>query len=155
MRGRVGPVIRAKKKIRVGINGFGRIGRLFYRIAHARKDEFEVVQVNDLTDDPTMEYLLKYDTILGRFDGDLEPGGRNEFFVDGQRVLVTSEKDPADIGWGELGVDIVLESTGVHRTKEKAGKHLAAGAKKVVISSPAKGEVDATVVIGVNHMRLS
>jgi glyceraldehyde 3-phosphate dehydrogenase len=151
MRGRVGPVIRAKRKIRVGINGFGRIGRLFFRIAHARSEEFEVVHVNDLTDDPTMEYLLKYDSIFGRFDGVVEPGALGEFFVDGRRVLVTAEKDPAAIKWGDLGVDVVLEATGVFRSKEKAGKHLEGGAKRVVISAPAKGEVDATVVVGVNH----
>lgn len=151
MGGHVGAVVRAKKKVRVGINGFGRIGRLFFRIAHARREELEVVWVNDLTDDPTMEYLLRYDTVFGRFEGAIDPGGRGEFFVDGKRVLVTGEKDPAGIKWGDLGVDIVLESTGHFRSKDKAAKHLAGGAKKVIISSPAKGEVDATVVIGVNH----
>ena len=151
MRGRVGAVIRANRKVRVGINGFGRIGRLFFRIAHARADEFEVVQVNDLTTDPTMEYLLKYDSVFGRFDGSVEAGGPGEFFVDGRRVLVTGEKDPAAIGWGKLGVDVVLEATGVFRSRDKAAKHLEAGAKKVVISAPAKGDVDATVVVGVNH----
>ena len=155
MRGRVGPVIKAKRKIRVGINGFGRIGRLFFRIAHLRRDELEVVHVNDLTDDPTMEYLLKYDSVFGRFEGDLDPGGRGEFFVDGNRVLVTNEKDPAAIRWGDLGVEVVLESTGAFRSRDKAAKHLVGGAKKVVLSAPAKGEVDATVVIGVNHGRLT
>ena len=154
MRGRVGAVIHADRKVRVGINGFGRIGRLFFRIAHARPDEFEVVQVNDLTNDPTMEYLLKYDSVFGRFDGKLEPGGPGEFFVDGRRTLVTSERDPAAIEWGKLGVDVVLEATGVFRSREKAALHLAAGAKKVVISAPAKGAVDATVVVGVNHQAL-
>jgi glyceraldehyde 3-phosphate dehydrogenase len=154
MRGHVGAVIRSKRKVRVGINGFGRIGRLFFRIAHARGEEMEVVHVNDLTDDPTLEYLLKYDSVFGRFDGKLEPGGAAEFFVDGRRIAVTSEKDPTKIPWGAAGVDIVLESTGVFRTQEKASLHLQAGAKKVVLSSPAKGAVDATVVIGVNHASL-
>jgi glyceraldehyde 3-phosphate dehydrogenase len=155
MSAKVGAVIRAKKKVRVGINGFGRIGRLFFRIAYARPEELEVVWVNDLTDDPTMEYLLKYDTVFGRFDGKLDPGGKGEFFIDGKRVLVTGEKDPANLKWGDLGVDIVLESTGHFRSKDKAAKHLAGGAKKVIISAPAKGEVDATVVIGVNHEQLT
>src|SRR5436190_19174989 len=131
MRGRVGAAIRAKRKARVGINGFGRIGRLFFRIAHARPEELEVVHVNDLTNDPTMEYLLRYDSVFGRFDGVVKGGGPGEFFVDGRRVLFTSEKDPAAIGWGNLGVDIVLESTGVFRSREKAAKHLEAGAKTV------------------------
>jgi glyceraldehyde 3-phosphate dehydrogenase len=154
MAARVGATIRAQKKVRVGINGFGRIGRLFFRIAHARSEELEVVWVNDLTDDPTMEYLLKYDTVFGRFEGQIDPGGKGEFFADGRRVRVTSEKDPAAIKWGELGVEIVLESTGAFRSREKAAKHLQGGARKVIISAPAKGAVDATVVIGVNHDRL-
>ncbi len=111
--------------------------------------------MNDLTDDPTMEYLLKYDTVFGRFEGALDPGGKGEFFVDGKRVLVTGEKDPSSIKWGDLGVDVVLEATGHFRSKDKAAKHLAGGAKKVIISAPAKGEVDATIVIGVNHEQLS
>ena len=151
MSGRIGPVIHAKKKLRVGVNGFGRIGRLFFRIAHARREELEVVWVNDLTDDPTMEYLLRYDTVFGRFDAEVRPGARGEFFVDERRVRVTSEKDPAAIRWGELGVDIVLESTGAFRSRDKAAKHLQGGAKKVVISAPAKGAIDATIVIGVNE----
>jgi glyceraldehyde 3-phosphate dehydrogenase len=148
---RVGPVIRSTKKLRVGINGFGRVGRLFFRIAHARPEELEVVWVNDLTDDPTMEYLLRYDTVFGRFDGAVVPGARGEFLVDGRSVRVTSQRDPVAIDWGKLGVDVVLESSGAFRSREKAAKHLAGGAKKVIISAPAKGPVDATVVIGVNH----
>ncbi|HZU98644.1 MAG TPA: type I glyceraldehyde-3-phosphate dehydrogenase [Planctomycetota bacterium] len=144
-------MIRAEKKLRIGINGFGRIGRLFFRIARARREELEVVWVNDLTDDPTMEYLLRYDTVFGRFEGEVEPGARGEFFVDGQRVRVSSEKDPAAIKWGDLGVDLVLESTGAFRSREKAARHLLGGARKVILSAPAKGAVDATVVIGVNH----
>ena len=111
MSARIGATIRALKKVRIGINGFGRIGRLFFRIAHARPEELEVVWVNDLTDDPTMEYLLKYDTVFGRFGGQIDSGGKGEFFADGRPVRVTSEKDPAAIKWGELGVEIVLEST--------------------------------------------
>jgi glyceraldehyde 3-phosphate dehydrogenase len=148
---RVGSVIRANKKLKIGINGFGRIGRLAFRAMYQRPEEFEVVWVNDLTDDPTLEYLLQYDTVHGRFDGELEPGGLGEFFIDGKRVHVTSERDPSKIQWAEKGVDIVLECTGVFTTREKAAMHLAGGAKKVVISAPAKSEVDATIVIGVNH----
>jgi glyceraldehyde 3-phosphate dehydrogenase len=154
MRGRVGPVIRAKKKVRVGINGFGRIGRLFFRIAHARREELEVVHVNDLTDDPTMEYLLRYDSVFGRFDARVDSGGAGEFFVDGRRVTVSCEKDPSKIPWGTHGVDVVLESTGAFRTREKCALHVQAGARKVVLSAPARGAVDATIVVGVNHDRL-
>ncbi|MGE0712785.1 MAG: type I glyceraldehyde-3-phosphate dehydrogenase [Planctomycetota bacterium] len=143
--------VQAKRKLKVGINGFGRIGRLAFRIMVARKEEFEVVWVNDLTDDPTLEYLLKYDTVHGRFQANLEPGGLGEFFIDGRRVNVTSERDPAAIKWGDLGVDVVLECTGAFRSRDKAAKHLVGGAKRVVISAPAKGEVDATIVLGVNE----
>ncbi len=151
MRGRIGRVIKAERKIRVGINGFGRIGRLFFRIAHARPEELEVVHVNDLTDDPTMEYLLRYDSVFGRFDGRVEGAGSGEFLVDGRRVTVSTSKDPAAIPWGDLGCEIVLEATGAFRTREKAALHLKGGARKVVLTAPAKGPVDATVVIGVNH----
>ncbi len=147
---RVGAVARAKRKVTVGINGFGRIGRLALRAMCARKEEFEVVWVNDLTDDPTLEYLLKYDTVHGRFEGNLEPGGLGEFFVDGKRVLVTAERDPAKVKWGDLGVDVVLECSGAFRKRADAAKHLAGGAKRVAISAPAKGEIDATIVLGVN-----
>ncbi|HBP20804.1 MAG TPA: type I glyceraldehyde-3-phosphate dehydrogenase, partial [Planctomycetes bacterium] len=142
--------VQAKRKLKIGINGFGRIGRLVFRVMCARPDEFEVVWVNDLTDDPTLEYLLKYDTVHGRFQGKLEPGGLGEFFVDGRRVLVTSERDPSKIKWGDLGVDVVLECTGVFRTRAKAALHLEGGAKRVALSAPAKDEVDATIVLGVN-----
>lgn len=148
---RTSSFVRAKRKLKIGINGFGRIGRLAFRIMCARSEEFEVVWVNDLTDDPTLEYLLKYDTVHGRFEGSLEPGGLGEFFIDGNRVVVTSERDPAKIKWGDLGVDVVLECTGVFRDKTLAGKHLLGGAKRVALSAPAKGEIDATVVFGVNH----
>ena len=147
----VNPYVRSKRKLKIGINGFGRIGRLVFRICVARPEEFEVVWVNDLTDDPTLEYLLKYDTVHGRFQGKFEPGELGEFFVDDKRVLVTSERDPSNIKWGDLGVDVVVESTGVFRSREKAAMHLAGGAKKVILSAPPQGEVDATVVLGVNE----
>src|SRR5688572_31295740 len=89
---RVSPYVRSRRKLKLGINGFGRIGRLAFRICHARPEEFEVVWVNDLTDDPTLEYLLKYDTVHGRFQGKLEPGGLGEFYIDGRRIHVTAEK---------------------------------------------------------------
>ncbi len=146
----IGTAIRSNKKLKIGINGFGRIGRLLFRILYGRPEEFEVVWVNDLTDDPTLEYLLKYDTVHGRFAGKLDPGGLGEFFIDGRRVHVTSERDPSKIKWGEKGVDIVVEATGVFRTRETAAQHLEGGAKKVVISAPARGEIDATIVLGVN-----
>jgi len=154
MRAHVAPVIRADRRVRLGINGFGRIGRAFFRVAHARQDELEVVWVNDLTDDPTMEYLLKYDTVFGRFEGHVGRDGAHEFFADGWRVRVTSEKDPAAIRWGDLGVDVVLEATGIFRSREKAALHLQGGAGKVIVSAPAKGPIDATVVVGVNHDQL-
>ncbi|HEB88442.1 MAG TPA: type I glyceraldehyde-3-phosphate dehydrogenase [Deltaproteobacteria bacterium] len=151
---RIGTAIRSHRKLKVGINGFGRIGRLLFRILYGRREEFEVVWVNDLTDDPTLEYLLRYDSVHGRFDGNLEPGDLGEFYVDGQRIRVTREHDPNKIQWGDKDVDIVIESTGAFRTREKAGLHLVGGARKVVISAPAQDEVDATIVIGVNHDQL-
>jgi len=150
----VGPVIRAKRRVRLGINGFGRIGRAFFRVAHGRQDEFEVAWVNDRNDDPTLEYLLKYDTVFGAFDAHIGRERDGEFFVNGWRVRVTSELDPAAIRWGDLGVDVVLEATGVFRTLEKASLHLQGGAGKVIISAPAKGPVDANVVVGVNDETL-
>jgi len=151
---RVGPVIRARKKVRVGINGFGRIGRAFFRVACERNDELDVVWVNDLTDDPTMEYLIKYDTVFGRFKGLIELGA-GSFSVDGREVRLTCERDPSKIRWGDLGVTVVVESSGVFRTRATAAAHLAGGARKVIISAPAKGPVDATIVIGVNHAAIS
>jgi len=152
---RVGSVIRSKRKLKVGINGFGRIGRLAFRAMYGRPEEFEVVWVNDLTDDPTLEYLLMYDSVHRRFPGKIDPGGLGEFFLDGRRIHVTSEKDPAAIAWGEKGVDVVLECTGVFRNKETASAHLKGGARKVLLSAPAKGgTIDATVCIGINHEQL-
>jgi glyceraldehyde 3-phosphate dehydrogenase len=133
--------------VRVGINGFGRVGRSFYRIARSR--DIEVVAVNDLTDTATLAHLLAYDSTFGRMDAPVtaEPGA---IVVDGQRVVVTAEKDPAALDWAALGVDVVIESTGRFRTRDQAALHLKAGARKVLISAPGK-EVDVTVVLGVNE----
>ncbi len=136
--------------VKVGINGFGRIGRqVFKAIRDNYADTLEVVAVNDIGDVATMAHLLKYDSNYGKFDGTVEvvEGGLS---IDGKLLKVLAERDPANLPWGELGVDIVIESTGLFRDREKAGKHLQAGAKKVIISAPAKGE-DLTVVLGVNE----
>ncbi|GIK42970.1 MAG: glyceraldehyde-3-phosphate dehydrogenase [Chloroflexota bacterium] len=134
---------------KVGINGFGRIGRqVFKAIRDNYGDSLEVVAVNDIGDVPTMAHLLKYDSNYGKFDGKVEAveGGIN---VDGKLLKVLAERDPANLPWGSLGVDIVVESTGLFTDASKAGVHLKAGAKKVIISAPAKGE-DLTIVLGVN-----
>src|SRR4051794_8056506 len=133
---------------RVGINGFGRIGRNVFRAAQAAQADIEWVAVNDLTDNETLAHLLRYDSILGPYPGTIELSD-DGFVVDGDEILVLHKKDPAALGWGELGVDVVLESTGFFTKREDAAKHLDAGAKKVVISAPASGE-DITVVLGVN-----
>lgn len=133
---------------KIGINGFGRIGRLVLRSMAQKETNLEVVSVNDLTDPGTLAHLLKYDSIQGRFPGTVEAGD-NAIIVNGTAVKVTAEADPAKLPWKELGVDIVLESTGRFRTRETAGAHIEAGAKKVVISAPGK-EVDGTFVLGVN-----
>lgn len=133
--------------IKVGINGFGRIGRLVYR-AMANDPALDVVAVNDLGDIPTMAHLLKYDSVHGRAFETVEVTDEG-FIADGHAVKVLSERDPENLPWGELGVDVVVESTGIFKTGELAGKHIKAGAKKVVISCPAKGE-DITIVMGVN-----
>ena len=135
--------------VKVGINGFGRIGRqVFKAIRDFYGDSLEVVAVNDIGDVATMAHLLKYDSNYGKFDGTVTvaDGGLN---VDGKLLKVLAERDPANLPWGDLGVDIVVESTGLFTNAEKAGAHLKAGAKKVIISAPAKGE-DLTVVLGVN-----
>ena len=136
-------------KMKIGINGFGRIGRLVLRSTFQKKTELEVVAVNDLTDPNTLAHLLKYDSVQGRFPGSVEPGDE-AIVVDGRSVRVTAEADPARLPWKELGVDMVLESTGRFRTRDEAAAHIDAGAKKVVISAPGKS-VDATFVMGVNH----
>ncbi len=141
--------------IKVGINGFGRIGRLVFRSILQRGDgAFDVVGVNDLTDAETLAHLFKYDSVHGIYPGEVTAEG-DELVIGGDRFKVFSERDPENLPWGDLDCDVVVESTGVFRTREKAGLHLKAGAKKVVISAPASGEVDATVVLGVNDDTLT
>ncbi|MDR2930109.1 MAG: type I glyceraldehyde-3-phosphate dehydrogenase [Propionibacteriaceae bacterium] len=135
--------------VKVGINGFGRIGRNYFRALVAQGADLDVVAVNDLTDNKTLANLLKYDSILGRFDGDVSYDDEG-LIVSGKKIKVFEEKDPANLPWGQLGVDIVIESTGFFTDAEKAKAHLAAGAKKVIISAPAKNE-DGTFVMGVNE----
>ena len=135
--------------VRVGINGFGRIGRNFYRAVAAQGADIEIVAVNDLTDNRTLAHLLKYDSILGRLDGDVSFTD-DSIVVNGKSIAALAQRDPAALPWGDLGVDVVVESTGFFTDAEKAAAHVAAGAKKVIISAPAKGE-DATIVMGVNH----
>jgi glyceraldehyde 3-phosphate dehydrogenase len=135
--------------IRVGVNGFGRIGRNFYRaVAASPGSNIEIVAVNDLTDTKTLAHLLKYDTVLGTFAGEVRHGD-GAIHVNGTEIKVLSQRDPAQLPWGELGVEIVIESTGHFTDAEKAKAHITAGAKKVIISAPAKGE-DGTFVLGVN-----
>jgi len=141
--------------MKIAINGFGRIGRAVYRIVSARKDtSIEIVAVNDLTDDATLAHLLKYDTNMGRFEGTitLEEGVMH---AGGQSVKMLEERDPAKLPWKELGVDVVVESTGVFRTRDKLNLHIEAGAKRVVLTAPAKDPMDATIVLGVNDDTLS
>ena len=133
--------------VRVGINGFGRIGRGFLRAVQGNKD-FDIVAANDLTDEKTLGHLLRYDTVMGRFDGTVETG-KGKITVNGDEIKVLSERDPAKLPWKELDVDIVIESTGFFRKKEDAEKHITAGAKKVLLSAPGKGDMF-TVVLGVN-----
>jgi glyceraldehyde 3-phosphate dehydrogenase len=134
--------------VRVGINGFGRIGRNLFRAAYEAGSELEFVAVNDITDAPTLAHLLKYDSILGRFPGRVE--ARDEAIaVDGTEIRVLAERDPGALPWGELGTDVVIESTGLFTKREGAAKHLEAGAKKVIITAPAT-DPDVTVALGVN-----
>ncbi|AXG98477.1 type I glyceraldehyde-3-phosphate dehydrogenase [Deinococcus wulumuqiensis] len=132
--------------MKVGINGFGRIGRLVFRILEERG--VEVVAINDLTDNQTLAHLLKYDSTAGRFDGTVE-FDESSLTVNGKKIHALAERDPANIKWGELGADIVIESTGIFTDREGAGKHMQGGAKKVLITAPAKGE-DFSIVLGVN-----
>ena len=134
--------------VKVAINGFGRIGRLALRLMIENND-FEVVAINDLTDAKTLAHLFKYDSAQGRFNGEIEVKD-GAFVVNGKEIKVTAERNPADLPWGELGVDVVLECTGFFTSQEKAGLHLEAGAKKVVISAPATGDIK-TVVYNVNQ----
>jgi glyceraldehyde 3-phosphate dehydrogenase len=140
--------------IKVGINGFGRIGRLTFR-ALLNRSNVEVVAFNDLTDAKTLAHLLKYDSVHGKFPGEVAVEG-DYLIVNGKKIKVLAERDPANLPWGALGVDTVLECTGIFRTREKMSKHLTAGAKKVLLSVPAdnKEDVDATIVLGVNDDKL-
>ena len=135
--------------MKVGINGFGRIGRNFFRAIEVSGADVHVVGINDLTDTKTLAHLLKYDSILGRFNGTVvaEDGA---IVVNGVRIPIFAERDPADLPWGKIGAEIVVESTGIFTDAQSAGKHITAGAKKVIISAPAKGE-DITIVMGVNE----
>ena len=135
--------------VRVGINGFGRIGRNFFRAVRESSADLEIVAFNDLTDNKTLANLLKYDSILGRLDAEVSYDDES-ITVDGKRMAVTAEREPKNLKWGDHGVDIVIESTGLFRDAESVQPHLDNGAKKVIISAPAKGE-DATFVVGVNH----
>ncbi len=135
--------------VKLGINGFGRIGRNFFRAARAKGADVEIVGVNDITDAKTLAHLLKYDSVHGRLDADVTATD-DGLEIDGKGLRVLAERDPGALPWKELGAEIVIESTGLFTDRENAEKHLAAGAQKVIISAPAKGE-DITVVLGVNH----
>ena len=133
--------------VKVGINGFGRIGRSFFRAC--RGYNIDIVAVNDLTDSKTLAHLLRYDSVHGIYPGEIS-AGEDYIEVDGRKIKVLAQKDPSEIPWGELGVDVVIESTGIFRDREKAKLHLEKGAKKVIISAPVKNP-DITIVMGVNH----
>ncbi|MGY3053866.1 glyceraldehyde 3-phosphate dehydrogenase [Pedobacter sp. UYEF25] len=137
---------------KIGINGFGRIGRLVFRAALKRG--LDIVAINDLIEPDYMAYMLKYDTTHGKFEGTVEVKD-GHLVVNGKTIRVTAEKNPADLKWDEVGVEVVIESTGLFLTREAAEKHLAAGAKKVVLSAPAKDDSIPTYVMGVNHNKLS
>nr|MBN2278587.1 type I glyceraldehyde-3-phosphate dehydrogenase [candidate division Zixibacteria bacterium] len=132
--------------IKVGINGFGRIGRLVLRAAH--RTDVEIVGINDITDAKTLAHLLKYDSIHGKYKGEVGHDDKN-LIVDGKKIPIMAERDPGNLPWGKLGAQVIVESTGLFRDRDSAGKHIAAGAKKVLISAPAK-KPDGTFVIGVN-----
>jgi glyceraldehyde 3-phosphate dehydrogenase len=134
--------------INVGINGFGRIGRLVFR-RMMKTGGFNILGINDVTDAKTLAYLLKYDSVHGKYDGTVTTDA-DGLVVDGKKFKVMAEKDPAKLPWKDLGVDIVIEGTGIFTSREKLGLHITAGAKKVLLTAPAKDEIDATVVLGVN-----
>ena len=139
---------------RVAINGFGRIGRAVFRIIASRPDsDIEVVAINDLSDDDILGYLLEYDSVMGRFDQEVRMGD-GVMYVSDHEVRMLMERDPAALPWGELGVDVVVEATGVFRDRASLEKHLQAGAKRVVLTVPAKDEIDDTIVLGVNDENL-
>jgi glyceraldehyde 3-phosphate dehydrogenase len=141
--------------IKVGINGYGRIGRNILRALYEanRQKEIQIVALNDLGDAQTNAYLTRYDTVHGKFDGEVKVDG-DSMVVNGDRIKVLAERDPAKLPWGQLGVDVVFECTGLFTSKAKAGLHLQGGAKKVIISAPGEKDVDATIVYGVNHNTL-
>ena len=134
--------------IKVGINGFGRIGRNVFRVI-AEREDIDVLAINDLTDARTLSILLKYDSVHGRFNGEVGTKD-NALVVKGKEIRLTKERDPASLPWKELGVEVVIESTGIFTTKADCEKHLEAGAKKVILSAPAKDQLDATIVMGIN-----
>ncbi len=138
--------------IKVGINGFGRIGRLVFRELLTR-DKFEVVHINDITDAKTLAHLLKYDSVHGKFNGEVSATD-DAIIVNGKKIKVSAERNPANLPWKELGVEAVIESTGVFRKRAEVAQHLEAGAKKVILTVPAKDEIDATIVLGVNDDQL-
>ncbi len=138
---------------RVAINGFGRIGRLVLRAFLKYHPDIEVVAINDLTDAKTLAYLFKYDSVHKIFDGEVSHD-EEHIIVNGKKISIFAQKDPEALPWKDLAVEYVVEATGIFRTKEKAGKHLKAGARKVVLTVPAKDDVDATIVMGVNHRDL-
>jgi glyceraldehyde 3-phosphate dehydrogenase len=141
--------------VKVAINGYGRIGRNILKALYegGRRKEIQIIAINDLGDAKTNAHLTRYDTAHGRFPFDVAVDG-SDLVIDGDRIAVCAERNPADLPWGKLGIDVVLECTGFFASKEKASAHLKAGAKKVIISAPAGNEVDATVVYGVNHLTL-
>ncbi|MEX1062501.1 MAG: type I glyceraldehyde-3-phosphate dehydrogenase [Balneolaceae bacterium] len=140
-------------KIKVGINGFGRIGRLVARsILKYHKQDLEIVGINDLTDAGTLAHLFKYDSVHGRWPGEVSSDG-DSIQIEGMKINVSSEKNPANLKWGERGADVIVESTGIFRDKESALKHIEAGAKKVIISAPGKGDMQ-TIVLGVNDEKI-
>ena len=135
--------------IKIGINGFGRIGRMVFRAAAANFKDIEVVAINDLLEPDYLAYMLKYDSVHGRFDGEVSVDG-NTLVVNGKKIRLTAVKDPSELKWGEVGADVVIESTGIFLTKEGAQKHIDAGAKKVIMSAPSKDDTP-MFVYGVNH----
>ncbi len=140
-------------KVKVGINGFGRIGRLVFRQA-MENPEIEIVGINDLTDVKTLAHLLKYDSSHKKFNGEVKIEGDN-LVVNGRTIAICAQKDPAQLPWASLGANLVVESTGIFTSREAASKHIAAGAKKVIISAPAKDKIDATIVMGVNDKSIT
>lgn len=135
--------------VKVAINGFGRIGRNTFKASLDEKRDWEIVAINDLTDPKTLAHLLRYDSLYGKFNGTIE-AKEDAIVVNGKEIKIFAERDPEKLPWGELGIDIVIESTGIFRSRDKAAKHITAGAKKVIISAPAKKE-DITIVMGVNE----